>query len=234
MLRRNTIHPMGQGSSHLRLTKILASQLTEFEPVFANPTLETRWDLRLAYSGAVKMVQLRWKKFAVLTGVALALAACGGPSAEEFDAIAAEQKLNKVERVAFESCHQTMKGLQPILKFGIEQKMMSEVPLQVCACQSRAIVQVFPEDQYDAYAKVSKYLTRLEKKALPRYGRKQIKKGLETDSSVRKLVSTFEKCAIKYVADNQANPEFKDFLLAPPEPKKKKGHDDKAKQASNG
>ncbi len=173
------------------------------------------------------MLLNRWKQVAGLMMVSLSLSACGG-GGEEFELAAKKQKLNKSERIAFEACDKTMKGKKPILKFGTEEKMMSNVPLDVCACQSRAMAIVFEEGTYKSYSGFTKYLTRLEKKGLPRLGRKDLKKGMESERAAKKLLASFESCTSQYLAEYKGQEQLQGFLQPPPPPKPKKGE----KQAS--
>jgi hypothetical protein len=179
--------------------------------------------------GVWTMFVTRLKQFGGLALVAVSLAACGGPGAEEFDQIAKKNSLNKTERVALEACYKAMSGTKPILKIGSKEQMMSDVPMDVCVCQSRTMAALFQEGQYKSYDRFTKWMTKLEKKRLPGMSRDDLKKGLDKKTSAKKLIASFEGCAQKYVAENRDKESFKNFLLPPPAKKPKKGEE---KQAS--
>jgi hypothetical protein len=180
------------------------------------------------------MFLVRTKQFLGLGLVALALVGCGGPGAEEFDKLAKQNKLNKSERLALEGCYKAMGGKKPIVTIGTEVKMMSDVPLEVCVCQSRAMAAVFQDGQYGSYDGFTRWYGRLEKKTFPRLSRKDTKIGIDRTAASKRLVKSFESCANQFATQIKDNEEYKNFWEAPPAPKKKKGEGDEKKTASNG
>jgi hypothetical protein len=170
-----------------------------------------------------------FKKSAGMALVALALAACGGPGSEEFQKMSDKLKLGKPERAAMTTCFQQMTGTQPIIRIGSEEKMLADVPLEMCGCQSRTMVKYFNPDGFDGHLRTVKYLAKPEKKGYPSMSRKQLKKGVLGALASEKLAKSFEACAASFVAEYGKTEEFKDLLLPPPE--KPKPREEK-KQAS--
>jgi hypothetical protein len=173
----------------------------------------------------------RYVKIALMSFLTLGLAGCGGPGKEEFDMLAKQAKLNASERSALEGCYKALSGTKPIVKIGNEEKMFSDVPMDICVCHSRVIAAVFVEGEYTTYGGFQRFYSRPQKGQIPRIGRKDLKKGADNQLAARRIVKDFEKCAVSYVMANKDKPEFKGFLLPAPAPKKKHGEE---KQASKG
>lgn len=179
------------------------------------------------------MRMLRLKQWTGLALVGAILAGCGssGPSAEE---LIAKYKLNEADQAAFKACDQTLGQVKPIIKVSSQDKMMSSVPSEICACQAKSMSSVFVEDEYTSFSNLSGYLARLDKKKLPRIAKQDLKSGIQPDSAAKRLLKSFEMCTSKYLAEIKDPAELKDLLLPPPAPKKtKKQLQDEKKKAKD-
>jgi hypothetical protein len=167
---------------------------------------------------------------AVAGGLAVVLASCGSDDAE-IQAYAKQAKMPENQKVAFTACASDLRRNKPRFPAKDGQILMKSVPMEVCACQSRTIVNIFKSDQYKNHATFAEYMAKEQKKRQPRFSKKVLQDGVNPKDATPRLEKSLAACVDGYKSANKDNEEaLAVFELVPTPPPEK---DKKAEKKSS-
>ncbi len=156
-------------------------------------------------------------------GLGLLMASCGSNDAE-IQEYAKAKGMSTNQAAAFTACAGDFRRNKPRFLARDGQTLMKSVPLEVCDCQSRTIVNIFKSDQYKSHTPFAEYLAKEDRKAPPWVAKKVLKDGVNPKEVGARLERSLKACADTYKSAHKDEPETADlfeFIPAkPPEPKK--------------
>ncbi|WP_373503110.1 hypothetical protein [Aestuariivirga sp.] len=169
------------------------------------------------------------RRFVILLGLGVLLAACGSDE-EALQKYAKARKMPENQTAAFMACANEMKRNKPVFATPKGNLVMTSVPWDICACQSKTMITVFEDDRHKAIASFATYMALETKKRPPRFSKKDMKPKLKSPDVAKRLETAFNACVTAYKDANKEKSAELFELLPPKEPDKKK--DGEAKSSS--
>ena len=168
------------------------------------------------------MAKFNLERIAAISGLCLALAACGNSG--EITRISEELKLSEEEVRAFRICVRDMQGKKlPVFDIAGKKMRMTHVPVEVCGCTSKAISRAFVGDNIkNAFPTFKGFAARPDKTRIPKIDATFVQEGLDRETVVKTVWDSFASCTTDYQSRYKA--KSKDlFVLVPPKltPKQK-------------
>lgn len=162
------------------------------------------------------------KRMAVLAGLVLLLAGCGSNDAE-IKQYAKQKGMSEIQTAAFTSCAKDTGRKKLMFPVKEGNLLMKQVPLDVCACQSKTMISVFKEKKYGGHTAFLEYMANERKKKKPRLPKKELVAGLKPIDARTTLQTSLEACVKAYrTAHADTDAEMFEVVPLPEEPKKKK------------
>ena len=132
-----------------------------------------------------------------MLGLGVLLTACGSDE-EALLKYAKARKIPDNRAAAFMACNSEMKRYKPVFASPKGNLVMTSVPWDICACQSKTMTTVFEEEHYQAISAFATYMALETKKRPPRFDKKVMKPKLKTTDVAKRLETAFNTCVSAY------------------------------------
>ncbi|MCB1434807.1 MAG: hypothetical protein KDK75_20450 [Alphaproteobacteria bacterium] len=172
------------------------------------------------------------KRLSILVGLGVLLTGCGSNDAE-VRVYAKRKQMSEIQTAAFTACAKDTRKKKLLFPVKEGNLMMKEVPLDVCACQSKTMMTVFKEKKYGGHTAFVAYMINEKKKKKPRLNKKELVEGLKPMDARAKLEDSLQAC-VKTYREAHADKDAELFEVVPltPDPPKKDKKEDKTASAS--